>query len=146
MNVYVWLGIMVMLLGIEVITVALTTIWFAFGALAALIGTLCGLGVWGQLILFFVVSLVLLIFTRPFAVKFVMPHKVLTNYEELVDKTIKITEAVDNINGTGAAVLNGQEWTVRMQQDTMHLPEGELARVVAVEGVKLIVAPIESME
>lgn len=61
-----------------------------------------------------------------------------TNYENAVDKTVRITERVDNIAGTGTAVLNGQEWTARMQQDDVTLEPGELATVAAVEGVKLI--------
>ena len=81
----------------------------------------------------------LLIFTRPIAVKYISPHKVRTNYEDAVDKIVKITERVDNINGTGTAVLNGQEWTVRSRDDNEILEPGDLAAVVEVTGVKLIV-------
>lgn len=143
MEVFIWLAIMVLFLVFEAITVGLTTIWFAVGALVAMLASALGLGTVGQMILFFIVSLTLLIFTRPFAVKYVNPHRVRTNYEDNVDKVVKVTERVNNINGTGTAVLNGQEWTARTQQDGMILPEGELARVVAVEGVKLILVPIE---
>ena len=74
------------------------------------------------------------------------PHKLRTNYENAVDKTVRITERVDNIAGTGAAVLNGQEWTARMQQDDVTLEPGELATVAAVEGVKLILIPFDKKE
>lgn len=143
MAVLVWLGIMILCLVIEAITVGLTTIWFAIGGLAAMVASLLGLGIEGQCIVFFIVSLVLLIFTRPIAVKYINPKKVRTNYEDAVDKTVKITERVDNISGTGTAMLNGQEWTARMQRDDVTLEVGTLAKVVAIEGVKLILKPLD---
>lgn len=143
MTVFIWLGVMILLLIIEAVTVGLFTIWFAAGALVALISCALGLGTFGQFVVFFVVSLLLLIFTRPIALRYVNPRKVRTNYEDAVDKTVKITKAVDNINGTGTAILNGQEWTVRMQRDDMTLAEGDLGKVVAIEGVKLILVPVK---
>ena len=143
MAVFIWLGIMIAFLVLEAVTVGLVTIWFAAGALAALIASALGVGIMGQITLFFVVSLALLCFTRPIAVKYINPHKVRTNYEDVVDKMVKITECVDNKKCTGTAVLNGQEWTARMQNDDLILPEGEMAKVAAVEGVKLILVPIK---
>ena len=146
MTVFIWLGIMIVLLLAEAATVGLTTIWFAAGALAATVLCALGVGAFGQWTVFFVVSLVLLYFTRPIALKWMTPHKLRTNYENAVDKTVRITERVDNIAGTGAAVLNGQEWTARMQQDDVTLEQGELATVAAVEGVKLILIPFDKIE
>lgn len=146
MTVFIWLGIMIVLLLIEAATVGLTTIWFAAGALVAMILCALGIGAFGQWAVFFIVSLILLYFTRPFALKWMTPHKLRTNYENAVDKTVRITERVDNIAGTGAAVLNGQEWTARMQQDDVTLEQGELAKVAAVEGVKLILIPLDKKE
>ena len=146
MTVFIWLGIMIILLLAEAATVGLTTIWFAAGALAAMVLCALGVGAFGQWTVFFVVSLVLLYFTRPIALKWMTPHKPRTNYENAVDKTVRITERVDNIAGTGTAVLNGQEWTARMQQDDVTLEPGELATVAAVEGVKLILIPFDKKE
>lgn len=146
MTVFIWLGIMIVLLLAEAATVGLTTIWFAAGALAAMVLCALGVGAFGQWTVFFIVSLVLLYFTRPIALKWMTPHKLRTNYENAVDKTVRITERVDNIAGTGAAVLNGQEWTARMQQDDVTLEQGELATVAAVEGVKLILIPFDKKE
>lgn len=143
MAVFIWLGIMIALLVIEAITVGLTTIWFAVGALVAMIASILGVGMWGQVILFFVVSLVLLIFTRPMAIKYMNPQRTKTNYEDIIGKTVKVTENVDNVNATGSAVLNGQEWMARMQKDEVTLAVGEFAEVVAIEGVKLILVPVQ---
>lgn len=140
-----WLGIMILFLVIEAITVGLATIWFAAGALAALLAGVSGIGVIGQIVIFFAVSLALLFFTRPVAMKYINPRKVRTNYEDAMGKTVKITEYVDNRAGTGSATLNGQEWTARMQDDNASLKEGELATVAGIEGVKLILVPFSQM-
>lgn len=143
MEVLFWLGLMIVFLIIEAITVGLATIWFAVGALAAMIAAALGGGIAIQIMLFFLASLALLFFTRPLAVKYFNGNKIRTNYEDAVDKTVRITERVDNISGTGAAMLNGQEWTARMKSDDMALEQGELAKVISIEGVKLILTPLE---
>lgn len=146
MEVLIWLGIMILLLIIEAVTVGLTTIWFAAGALAAILAALVGIGVIGQVLICFGVSLALLIFTRPVVVRYITPYQIRTNYEDAVGKTVKITGRVHNTDGTGTAVLNGQEWTARTKDDGITLAEGSLARVVAVEGVKLILIPEDTAD
>jgi len=139
----IWLVIMIVCLLIEAITVGLATIWFAAGALAAIIVCALGMGALGQWLVFFAVSMVLLIFTRPLAVKYINAKKVTTNYEDAIGRTVQITEQVDNIKGTGTAVLNGQEWTARSWQEDKVLEKDTLAKVLEVTGVRLIVAPVE---
>lgn len=139
----VWLALLIILLIIEIITVGLTSIWAAGGALAALILNILGVPLAGQIIVFFVVTFVLLYFTRPFAVKYINTQRVKTNYEGIIGKTIRIAETVDNISQTGMAVVNGQEWTVRAEKDEDILEPDTLAKVVNIEGVKLIVRKYE---
>ena len=129
----------VIFIGIEAGTMALTTIWFAGGSLAALLANILGADIPIQVLVFIAVSCILLIFTRPWAVKHLNKKRVKTNYESEIGKVIKLTERVDNINQTGKSVVNGQEWTVRSKDDGEILEEGTLAKVVAVSGVKLIV-------
>ena len=138
-----WLVLLVVLLIIEIITVGLTSIWAAGGALAALILNVAGVPVFGQVIAFFAVTIVLLCFTRPFAMRVINTRREKTNYEGIIGKTIRITEKVDNIAQTGTAVVNGQEWTVRAQQDDEVLDVGAIAKVVNISGVKLIVKRYE---
>lgn len=144
MEAYIWLLIMVILLIIEGITVGLTTVWFAAGALVAMCANLLGLGLIWQILIFFIVSILLLAFTRPFALKFLNPRKTRTNYEDAVDRLVKITERVDNHNSTGIALLNGQEWTARSLTDEQILEKDTMAKVVEVKGVKLILVPDEN--
>lgn len=139
MMIIFWIALIVICLIVEIITVGLTSIWFAGGGLLALIACAFGAPVWLQIVLFLALSLVLLYFTRPWALKYFNPHRVKTNYEEAVGKTVRITERVDNIAGTGTAVLNGQEWTARTERDDITIEADTIAEVVEVQGVKLIV-------
>ena len=139
----IWLGLFILLLVIEIITVGLTTIWFAAGALAALAANVMGANLILQIIIFLAVSIVLLIFTRPWAEKHLNRKRVRTNYEREIGKVIRITEKVDNLDQTGKSVVDGQEWTVRSRNDSDIFEAGALARVVAVSGVKLIVEKCE---
>lgn len=139
MDIIFWISLIVIALIVEIVTVGLTSIWFAGGGLAAVIAAALGGPVWLQAVLFFAVSLVLLFFTRPWALKYLRPYQTKTNYEEAVGKTVRITERIDNIAETGTAVLNGQEWSARSAEDGVVLEADTTAEVVAVQGVKLIV-------
>ncbi len=142
-EVLVWLCLLIVFLVIELATVGLTTIWMAGGALAAIFLNLAGLGLWWQIGAFLVISFILLIFTRPFAVKYINSHHEKTNYEGIIGKVVRITETVDNLQETGAAVVNGLEWTARTEQNGEVLGPGDLAKVVSISGVKLIVKKYE---
>ena len=135
----IWLAIMIVLIGIEIVTVGLTTIWFAIGALAAILAAFMIV----QIAVFLIVSLGMLIFTRPFAMKYINATHIKTNYEGIIGKIVRITQDVDNLNATGAAIVNGQEWTVRSNQDDMKIQAGNLAKVIRISGVKLIVEKYE---
>ena len=142
-TVYVWLGLLILFLVIEIATVGLTTIWMAGGALGALILDLAGLNLWWQIGAFLVVSFTMLVFTRPFVVKYINSHHEKTNYEGIIGKVVRITEKVDNLQQTGTAVVNGLEWTTRAERDDVILDPGDLTKVVNISGVKLIVKKYE---
>lgn len=136
----IWLVLFVILLIVELLTVGLTSIWFAGGALVALIMELLGANLFWQIGAFILVSFLLLYFTRPFAVKYVNAHHEKTNYEQAVGKIVRITERVDNLAQTGKGILDGMEWTVRTVGKEV-LEKGDLAKVIRISGVKLIVEP-----
>ncbi|WP_125143322.1 NfeD family protein [Clostridium transplantifaecale] len=138
----IWLAAFVVLIGIEAATMALTTIWFAGGAIVAFLLALLGAGQNIQFAAFFIVSCALLLFTRPFALKFVNKKTVKTNVEGLIGKKARVTADVDNDLATGAAVISGQEWTAR-STDGKPIKEGTMVKIDAVNGVKLIVSRIE---
>ena len=137
-NTMVWLAAMIVLIIIEIVTVGLTTIWFAIGSLFAIIVSMLGGGIILQMTVFLLVSLGMLIFTRPLAIRYIR-----TNYEGIIGKVVRITQDVDNIAGQGSAVVNGQEWTVRADGDQNKIAAGSLAKVVDIKGVRLIVEKYE---
>ena len=97
-----------------------------------------GAGMVMQITVFVVVSAVLVIFTRPFAAKYVNVHHVKTNCDELIGSVVKVTETVDNFAQTGTAIAQGKEWTARCKSDKDRIEKDSLAKVTAISGVKLI--------
>lgn len=138
-QVLLWLVILIVLLGIEMATLGLTTIWFAGGALVAIIAALLKAPVIVQIVLFFLVALVLLFFTRPVAVQYFNRGRIRTNVESVVGKQAIVTEEIDNLQAKGKVTLSGQEWTARSVEDERKIPEGAVVTVSSVSGVKLIV-------
>lgn len=134
-----WLGLVAVLLIAEAATVGLTTIWFAGGALLAAFAALAGAGPVIQWGLFIVVSLILLIFTRPWALRFMNAGRTKTNVESLIGASAVVLEEVDNLKETGKAQVNGMEWTVRTEKEDEKIEKGAVVTVEKVEGVKLIV-------
>ncbi len=134
-----WFLIFLILVAVEIITLGLTTIWFAGGALAAFILAAAGVkSIFIQIIVFLAVSVMLLIFTRPLAKKYINKHTVRTNVDDMIGRTGKVTEEINNIEATGAVSINGNEWTARSAKDSI-IPAGAVVRVVRIEGVKAIV-------
>ena len=136
---FTWLVLVIVLLLIEIATVGLTCIWAAGGALVALILNIMHVSLIWQMAAFFVVTALLLYFTRPFAIRMLKSRTEKTNYESVIGKVVRVEERVDNLSQTGRASVDGQEWTVRSESDEIIYEAGELVKVVSVEGVKLIV-------
>lgn len=135
----VWLMIMVACLVIEILTLGLTTIWFAIGALAATISALLSFPLWAQNTVFVAVSLVFLFFTRPIAVKYFNKDRIRTNAEGLIGKMGIVISEIDNLQGIGQITIGGQEWSARSTNDTVRLSVGTVVEITAIQGVKLIV-------
>lgn len=135
----IWIALIVIFAVLEIVTVGLTSIWFAGGALAALLAYAVGLNELWQLIIFVAVSLILLFFTRPWAMKYLKPRLVKTNYEDAIDKDVCVTETIDNMKRTGTAVLKGQEWTARAYEDGRIFEEGTIVKVKEIRGVTMYV-------
>lgn len=138
METIIWLVLFIVMLGIEIATLGLTTIWFAGGALVATLVAAIDLPLYVQIPVFLVVSVVLLLFTRPIAQKYFNKERIKTNAESLVGQTAVVTESINNLKGMGKAVINGQEWTARSVDDSAELQKETQATVVAIEGVKLV--------
>lgn len=134
-----WLVLLVVFLVIEIATMGLTTIWFAAGAVVATLLALVHAPFWLQLIVFLLVSIVMLIFTRPVAVKYFNRDRVRTNVESMIGKEAIVVYEVDNLQGLGRVIVGGQEWSARSTQNDIKIPVGAVGIVKAIDGVKLII-------
>lgn len=134
-----WLVLVAVLLVIEAVTVGLTTIWFAGGALVAAVASWLGAGEIVQWILFLAVSLVLLIFTRPVAVKYMNRKVSHTNVDSLIGKKAVVIQEINNLAQTGQVKINDLEWMARTENDDSVIPEKTIVVIREIEGVKLIV-------
>lgn len=144
MAVMCWLIAAAALLVLEMITMGLTTIWFAGGALiAAAVGAL-GAPLWVQIVLFIVVSAVLLVLTRPLAMKHFNNKTVKTNADSLIGELCIVTKSIDNLHARGQVKVRGQEWTARSYDDEVVIETDTKVRIEAISGVKLIVRPDET--
>lgn len=138
---FVWLLMLIVFIIIEFATMGLTTIWFAGGALIAAIAAACHAPLVLQLLLFLAVSILLLLFTRPVAVKYFNKDRIKTNAESLVGRQAIVISEVNNLEGIGQVTVNGQEWAARSLNENTALPAGTVVYVRAINGVKLIVEP-----
>lgn len=138
-----WLAVIAVFIAIELNTMALTTIWFAGGALAAFFAAFAGFSIKVQLVVFLIVSLLMLVFTRPFASKFINRGTVQTNAASLIGKKARVTAEINNHLSQGAAVVNGQEWTARAWDEDAVIPVNEMVLIKEIRGVKLIVERIK---
>lgn len=134
-----WIVVLVATLAIEAMTMGLTTIWFSGGALAAVIVELLNGGIWMQIIVFLVISLVLLFYTRPIAVKHFNKEREKTNLDSVIGKTAVVTIPIHNLKETGQVMLDGKEWTARSNDSTKQIEKEALVKVISIKGVKLIV-------
>ena len=134
----VWLILLGILLVIEIITLGLTTIWFAGGALIAFLVAILGGALWLQVVVFLAVSMLLLIFTRPIAMKYMNKNVQKTNVDSLEGEIAVVILTIDNLKGTGQVVIRGMEWSAKARGDKV-IKEGTVVKVITVEGVKAVV-------
>ncbi len=137
-----WIAVLIVTLAVEALTMGLTAIWFSGGALLAVVVALVKGPFWLQIIAFFVVSVVLLVFTRPLAIKYFNRDRVRTNVESLVGRQAIVLTEVNNIKGIGQVSVGGQEWSARSYADSEKLEQGQVVLIVAISGVKLICRPV----
>ena len=142
MEAIIWLALMVIFLIAEAMTVSMVSLWFAAGAVVALLLSLLHLQIWLQVLLFFLVSGALLACLRPLVRRHVTPKLTPTDVDAIVGTRCMVTAEIDNVCAAGQVKLNGIEWSARSVTGQI-IPEGTLVRVERVEGVKVFVIPVE---
>lgn len=134
-----WLGILVILLVFEAATMGLTTVWFAGGALVALLVSFLGVGDVVQIVVFLISSVLLLILTRPLALKYVNQRVEKTNVSQLIGMDTIVIESIDSLHGTGKVRINGIEWSAKSFIPGEVLAVDEVVTVKEIQGVKVVV-------
>ena len=141
MMTWIWCGVMLLALIIEVVTVGnLVTIWFSIGGLLALICTLLNASLPVQIIVFAVVSATLIILVRPLATKLLRGEVQATNADRIINQHVRLTKAITE-SSWGELHFNGTTWSA-VSLDGNPINEGVLVTVLAIEGAKVIVKTI----
>ncbi len=141
LNAYIWLGLAVVFLIAEAGTVALVSVWFAGGALLAMLAAILGAGFALQLAVFVLVSGALLALMYPCIKKRINSRRTRTNADRLIGQCALVTEDVDNLQETGAIRINGVLWTAKSESGA-RIPAGAQIRILRIEGAKVYVEPV----
>ena len=145
MTVIFWAVAVVAFVILELATVGLASIWFALGALCALIAALLGAPVWLQIVWFAVVSIATLLLTRPLAKKYINSKTMATNAVRVIGGRAVVKERIDDLAGSGAVLADGKMWSAR-STDGSTIEPGTIVTVREIRGVKLIVDPQNESE
>lgn len=134
MSIYWFIAFLVFLV-IELVTVNLVTIWFAIGAILAMLCSLITDSVVVQGVVFLISSILVLVLTRPLMKKFKGFDRIPTNSDRVIGKIGEVTAKIEK-NKYGEVKVFGNVWTATSNQV---LNVGEHVKVKAIDGVKLIV-------
>jgi len=137
----IWLLLLVAFLAVEASTVTLVSLWFAAGALVAMLFSFMGVALWLQIAVFLVVSTVLLTLLRPLARKYLTPKLTKTNVDSVIGSVGRVTATIDNVSAEGQVKLGAMYWTARSTEGET-IPEGSLVKVDRIEGVKVFVTAV----
>ena len=136
----IWFVLLLMFLVVEAACpIHLVSIWFAAGALVAMIASYFGAAVWLQVLLFLLVSCALVAMLWPFIKKFLNPKLAKTNVDAIIGSEGYVTADIDNVAATGQVKLGAMEWSARSTSGKV-IPKGSLVRVDRIEGVKAFVS------
>ena len=140
---YIWLAVIVLCLIVEAVTAQMVSIWFGGGGLVAfLISLIAPNNLALQLVFFFIISVLILIAMRPIVKRTLDTKKVHTNADRVIGQTAVVLEEINNMLGCGTANVSGQVWTARSVDGTV-IPAGTTVRVQSIQGVKLMVLPLQ---
>lgn len=132
-----WFLLVVVAAVIEVLTMDLTSIWFALSALIAFLLAVFGVSIPVQFLAFIVISIGLLLSVRPLAKRYFQTNIISTNSDRLVGKTALCTKEI-SVGGRGEVKIDGAIWTA-VTQDGSGVSKDASVEILAIEGVKLIV-------
>jgi membrane protein implicated in regulation of membrane protease activity len=130
--------IAVILISIEATSMSIITIWFAGGALLAMIASMLGFNFITQTIVFIFTSACLLYFTRPVVKKYFDVKKSKTNFDRFIGEYAEVTQDINKLKSTGEVKIQGQLWKAISNTDD-EISCGERVKILQISGVKFIV-------
>ena len=133
----IWAEVMALTLLLEFFTVDFFASCFSLGALVALILTACGLNVYWQVAIFFVVTVVALCGARPFMKRWIKKPTVPTNVDQNFGKKARLL--ADVVDGQSSIKINDVVWKVACDAD---LKKNDEVMIERVEGNKLVDKPV----
>lgn len=134
----IWAAAIVVFGILEAVTAQLVSIWFVFGAIAALIASFFNVPFAVQVVIFVAVTVLALVITRPLVKKFINPKKVKTNADKVVGQAGIVVQDINNVEATGQVKVDGQIWTARSTGNNV-IASGNEVIIERIDGVKLIV-------
>lgn len=140
-NIIIWAVVLALLIVVELATAQLVTIWFAAGALVALIAASLNANVWIQLLLFGVVSGITLAATRPLVKKITNRQAEPMNADRCIGEKAVVTERIDNVAGVGAVKVGGIIWSARSSSGEV-IEQDKTVEIEKIDGVKVIVKEV----
>jgi len=133
-----WIILTIILALIELLTMGLSTIWFAIGCLCACFMAMLGFSLGIQVVVFFIVSILTLVLVRPFSLKYLNNRITKTNIDSMIGRKVIVNKEVNNIKETGSANIDGTTWNLRSLSGE-DIAAGETVVISKVEGNRLIV-------
>ncbi len=139
---YVWIFVAISFMLLEAATTQMVSIWFAISALVTIIPAAFKLPLLIQFSVFVILALVLLLITRPFTKKFLEVKKQKTNADRVLELNGTVIEEIDNLKSSGRVDIDGLLWTARSTSNEVIIPVGAVVKPERIEGVKIIVTPV----
>jgi len=134
---WIWVALVIVFALIEVFTLGLTTVWFAIAALVMVFLSFIKIPLTVQILIFLAIATLLLIFTRPLAIKKFKMGQEKTNVDSLIGKHALVVKTIGEFE-RGEVKINGLVWSARSENNT-EITEGSKCEILRIEGVQLIV-------
>lgn len=135
-----WLVLAGVLFVGEMLTAGFLLLWFAIGAVAAMLVSFITSNLFIQILVFVIVSVILLIFTKPLLNKYTKNDTTITNSKTIIGKTAIVTEEISSLKGTGQVKVSGEIWSAKTIETNIVIPKGSEVEIIGIDGVKACVA------
>lgn len=136
----VWLLIAAVLFVGEIITAGFLLMWFAIAAVIAMLVSFITTNIFIQTLVFLIVSIILLLFTKPLLSKYTKGDNTIMNSKTIIGQKAIVTEEISLLKGTGQINVNGEIWSAKIDNPDIIIPKGSRVEIIGIDGVKACVS------